>query len=206
MFNKYGNFYNYNEFCYHYEVNLPVTCFNGIRRSILVYYSKLSELRCHLNTPFLPRTIKTMKRCDKGTKEFYNIFIRQIKPNTNYITKWKTDLNVLDDNNDNQLIKSISYVFKITSDTTGTLRWFQYRISHRILATNDFLYKIHINNSNLCTLCNTETEKIMHLFVDCECVEIIWNMLENWLYDKCDFLLNYNKREILEISLWQKIP
>ena len=37
----------------------------------------------------------------------------------------------------------------------------------------------------------------MHLFVDCECVEIIWNMLENWLYDKCGFLLNYNKREIL---------
>ena len=95
MFNEYGNFYNYNEFCYYYEVNLPVTCFYGIRRSILVYYSKLLELRCHLNTPFLPRTIKTMKRCDKGTKEFYNIFIRQIKPNTNYFTKWKTDLNVL---------------------------------------------------------------------------------------------------------------
>ena len=37
----------------------------------------------------------------------------------------------------------------------------------------------------------------MHLFVDCECVEIIWNMLENWLYDKYSFLLNYNKREIL---------
>ena len=104
-------------------------------------------------------------------------------------------MNVLDDNNDNQLIKSMLYVFKITSDTT--LRWFQYRISHRILATNDFLYKIHIKDSNLCTLCNTETEQIMNLFVDCECVEIIWNMLENWLYDKCGFLLNYNKREIL---------
>ena len=63
-----------------------------------------------------------MARCDKCTKEFYNIFIQQIKPNTNYITKWETDLQFLDDNDDNQLIKSMSYILKITSDTT--LRWF----------------------------------------------------------------------------------
>ena len=81
MFNEYGNLYNCNEFCNQYDVNLPVTCFYGIRRSILVYYSKLSEIRCNLNTPFLQ--------------------IQQIKHNTNYITKWMTDLQLLDNNDDN---------------------------------------------------------------------------------------------------------
>ena len=60
----------------------------------------------------------------KGTEEFYNIFI---KHNTNNIAKWEADLQLLDDNDDNQLIKSMSFVFEITSDTP--LRWFQYKKS-----------------------------------------------------------------------------
>ena len=36
------------------------------------------------------------------------------------------------------------------------LHWFQYRILHRILATNDLLTKMNIKQNNLCTFCNEE--------------------------------------------------
>ena len=44
------------------------------------------------------------------------------------------------------------------------LHWFQYRIVHRILATNDLLVKMNIKQNNLCTFCNEEIEKLEHYF------------------------------------------
>ena len=92
-------------------------------------------------------------------------------------------------------MKYITNAFEYTNDTT--LRCFQYRISHRILATNGYLFKIKIKDSKLCTFCNIEPESSIHLFVECEHVENVWHMLENWILDTCGFLLNYNKTEIL---------
>ena len=91
------------------------------------------------------------------------------------------------------MLKYITNVFQYTNDTT--LRWYQYRISHRILATNDYLFKI--KDSKLCTFCNIEPESLINLFVECEHVENIWHMLENWILVTCGFLSNYNKSEIL---------
>ena len=48
-----------------------------------------------------------------------------------------------------------------------TLLWFQYRILHRIITTNTFLYKIKYIESNICDLCNSEPETLEHLFFDC---------------------------------------
>ena len=53
--------------------------------------------------------------------------------------------------NNNFMMKYITNAFQYTDDTT--LRWFQYRISHRILATNEYLFKIKIKDSKLCTFC-----------------------------------------------------
>ena len=39
----------------------------------------------------------------------------------------------------------------LSTDTCISLRWFQYRIIHRIYGTYSFLYKIRVINSNLCT-------------------------------------------------------
>ena len=43
-----------------------------------------------------------------------------------------------------------------TSDTR--LKWFQYRILHRVLTTNDYLYKRKVIDSDRCTFCKTEKE------------------------------------------------
>ena len=40
----------------------------------------------------------------------------------------------------------------------------QYQILHRIIPTNDYLYKLKKVNSPLCTFCKTEIENTDHLF------------------------------------------
>jgi len=56
---------------------------------------------------------------------------------------------------------------------TNFLRWFQLRILHNILATNNFLYKIKILNSEKCTFCNNFRETIDHLFWKCEIKDML---------------------------------
>ena len=61
------------------------------------------------------------------------------------------------------------------------LRWFQLRILHNILATNNFLYKIKILNFEKCTFCNNFPETIDHLFWKCEIVQIFHNKIKDIL-------------------------
>ena len=86
-------------------------------------------------------------------------------------------------------------VFKTTKDVT--LRWFQYRIVHRILATNSFLTKIKILNNPLCTFCKQVEETLPHIFCECEYVERLWVMLENWIFTKTTVYINFSKQDIL---------
>ena len=69
-------------------------------------------------------------------------------------------------------MKHITNAFQYTNDTI--LRWFQNKISHRILATNEYLLKIKIKDSKLCTFCYIVPESLIHLFVDCLQVENVW--------------------------------
>ena len=107
------------------------------------------------------------------------------------MNKWKTDLNIRDNLQTDNIH---SLVFKCTGDVT--IRWFQYRIVHRILATNKFLYNIKIIQSPLCSFCKNEEETLLHLFIGCDLVNDIWNQLEMWIYEKTGILLNYSKKEI----------
>ena len=35
------------------------------------------------------------------------------------------------------------------------------------------------------------------IFISCELVDNIWTLLEQWIYEKCGFLLHYSKLELL---------
>ena len=73
------------------------------------------------------------------------------------------------------------------------LHWFQYRILHRILATNDLLLKCGIKQDNLYTFCQRVPEKIEHLFWYCNIVMEFWENIENWIYEKNQYLANIDK-------------
>ena len=65
--------------------------------------------------------------------------------------------------------------FKVTKETK--LQEFQWKISHNILYTNHVLFRMNPPRvkSNQCTFCGKADETIIHLFVECEFSQSIWN-------------------------------
>ena len=60
-------------------------------------------------------------------------------------------------------------------------RNFQFKILHRIIATNDFLYKVDIVDNNLCTFCDLEIETLEHLFYHCNIIKDFWKNVFEWI-------------------------
>ena len=62
---------------------------------------------------------------------------------------------------------------KATSE--AKLRWFQFRIIHRILPTKRYLNVRKVIDSAECSFCGNEEETIEHLFWNCDIVTRFWN-------------------------------
>ena len=60
------------------------------------------------------------------------------------------------------------------------LRNFQFKFLHRRIATNSFLFKIKLSESNLCCFCQTEQETLLHLFWECPITEAFWNSVQQF--------------------------
>ena len=97
---------------------------------------------------------------DKKNKfSVYSKFINDLQYKQKYKDKWNTTLNV---NLSDQEWKMINILpFRITKD--ASLRWLQYRIIHRCIATNDMLSNFNLVESSLCTFCSEHTETIIEL-------------------------------------------
>ena len=57
------------------------------------------------------------------------------------------------------------YLFLLQKDTK--LQDFQYKLIHRILITNSFLYKCGLKETELCTFCTETKESLVHIFGEC---------------------------------------
>lgn len=76
-----------------------------------------------------------------------------------------------------------SLIYKCTSDIR--LRWFQFRFTHHILATNVlFFQKTGIKGTSICTFCNNEEETLLPLYYECKTIPRIWLLVEQWIYEK----------------------
>ena len=107
--------------------------------------------------------------------------------------RWNKDLNTFI--NDEQW----SLIFKISFKTVydNSLLWFQLKILYRILGTNKYLYKIGLSESPVCRRCNELPESIVHLFAQCKDARTFWNLLENLIFDKTNFRINFNDFNII---------
>ena len=76
--------------------------------------------------------------------------------------------------------------FKCTKITKLII--FQFKLLHGRLATNSFLKKIGIKESDLCTFCKTEAESLIHLFWSCDVTSFFWQEFKQWK------TTNYNQR------------
>ena len=77
-------------------------------------------------------------------------------------TKWERVFN-FDDYEWEQI-----YICPFITTKCSKMLWLQYRINHRILATNNFLNKIGLSENFNCSFCERERETLEHLFWECD--------------------------------------
>ena len=149
----------------------------------------------HLNIlkRIIPKQIQAITQNIKGCHHIYEILISNNKHPTSE-DKWKHEL-LLPDSFEWKKVYTI--VNKITSDTN--LRFFQYKLINRILATNTFLTKIGIKDDNTCSFCRENNETLVHLFYDCQYVSQFWQTLKTYIKTKCPNTGDYelSKEEVL---------
>ena len=128
----------------------------------------------------------------KNKSSVYSKFINDLQYKQKYKDKWNTTLSV---NLSDQEWKMINILpFRITKDTL--LRWLQYRIIHRCIATNDILSKFNLVESSVCTFCSEQTETINHLFFQSIYADFFWKELELWLLQNFNIELAFENKDI----------
>ena len=72
------------------------------------------------------------------------------------------------------------------------LKWFQFRLLHRSLATNIVLKEMDIAPDVLCNFCNLERDFcIQNSMWRCQHVKLLWNKLEEFNCDHCNNVHNF---------------
>ena len=158
-----------------FSINIPFTTYFSIIRQIKIICKNVDESKTY--GPCIPNFLSLIMADIKGSKRIYNRLNTSGGKFKNEI-KWENTLNLSNFSN-KYWQRHYIIPFKVTNDTK--LQWLQYRIFHRILATNSYLLKINYIDSELCTFCNTESETIIHLFWECQYVHIIWVEFIRWV-------------------------
>ena len=93
------------------------------------------------------------------------------------VCKWKNELLTPDDD---AFLNKIFNLPKMCNRDTW-MQMFQYKILHRIVATNSKLFLYKIFDSPLCSYCTSDSETILHLFCECDLTTGVWQEIINWL-------------------------
>ena len=134
------------------------------------------------------KDIKAILRCEKFSNLKDNDFKAKIK--------YSNLLNGIQ----NETWQNI-FILLINLHCNNKICEMQFKILHRIIGVNNFLFKIRKVDSPRCDYCEIYNETIEHLFFDCFSVKTFWlNLIESWnnfsgsqySISKKDALLGYN--------------
>ena len=154
--------------------------------------------------PHVPLCTKLLLNSCSGSKTIYRVFQKNQTVTFNNELKWNSDLLL---ENDNNLWKTFYRVcFHCIED--NNLKWFQYRVLHRILGVRQILFKVKISDSDTCRLCGEYSETIMHLFSDCTKSTALWQNIASWINSSIKVNINLTKIEKilgyteLDLNFW----
>ena len=161
-------FLSHLEFKTMYEIDtLFLSYFSLI--SCLIKLQKQIKPSLNSTTSQKSNMIKNLVSGQYSTKSLYKAFLKEkcTQP-LNTQKKWENDCNLtkLDETTWEKIyLKSFLYT------KSYKLSYFQFKLLHRRIPTNKFLYTIKIKDNNLCTFFKTDIETIVHIFWTCEIVQ-----------------------------------
>ena len=146
-----------------------------LKRSIPPKHS-IRNIEHDLSDPWCQEHILIILGDNKSNQLIKKTFLDQ-KSLPRVTEKWKSSLLIPEDDNFWNRIFGLPKL--INQDIW--MQMFQYKILHRILATEKKLFTYNIKNSPLCRYCKKEEESIEHLFCECDLSTAIWPEVTNWL-------------------------
>ena len=109
---------------------------------------------------------------------FYNLYLENIKKSPfRSQNKWAQELWVQ--------INYWGFIYSspLRATRNTKLQNLQFKFSHRTTATNSFLFKCGLKETELCTFCTETKESLLNLFWECTYCKNVWfslvNVLEN---------------------------
>ena len=128
-----------------------------------------------------------MKSIEKPTKYFYRILIAKIAEKTlKGQNKWKLFLGK--EVSEEEWENVYSSTLYLLNDTQ--LQFFQFKINHRIIFTNNLLMKCKLSETTLWTFCNDAIEQIENIFWECQYAKHIWISLASYLQKSLNLKLD----------------
>ena len=168
----------------------------NLRTNFLEYGSfciKINEYLGHkdqpMTNPIEPQNsyLNVILNMDKkGVSNIYRVMLgknHNILENLSQKWREKTELELTSF----LLSKSFRFIPKID---VIYLRYIQFRTLHRRFFTTNVLCKIGIKDTNICNICNIESDSNEHMLLYCEKTDTLWKQTENWL--KTIGLIDYN--------------
>ena len=77
----------------------------------------------------------------------------------------------------NDINWNTSYMSAYNCTKSTKLREFQFKLLHRRIQTSDFLARIVIKESPICSFCNEDPESLHHLLWSCSKTKLFWDRL-----------------------------
>jgi hypothetical protein len=181
-----GDFLSLQDLNNKYMVNCTFMDHMRIRQAIpgawrqIITSNKLLHLRQHIAKPIFIRDAKGT--CDvlaTNTKKIYWLFLNKYFPNKSptCIGRWES-LYEIDPN-----IWPSLFLAPFTSCRETYLQSFQFRIIHRILPCNEWLFIRKVVTSNICSyeFCKEKNiDTIRHYLITCPPVTIFWENFVRW--------------------------
>ena len=74
---------------------------------------------------------------------------------------------------------------------------FQVKIIHNILPTQSSLFRARITDTDVCPLCNLESQSLKHILITCSVSSSFWTCFSNWCHEKFNHKLPLSESTIL---------
>lgn len=145
------------------------------------YKDKPFEVKegCHILLNYQLKGIQKLK-----CKDFYWAIIAKNKTEPTCIGKWEEAYPNFKNVNSEVWPRIFMTPFRTTRETA--LQSFQYRLIHRIIPTNKWLFEKQLRDNNICKFCNN-VDTITHFFITCNKTDQFWTYFYNWWHRTTQF-------------------
>ena len=178
-----GVFLSHSQIQLKFNINCNFLQVLQIRQSIPIHWRNVIADGKGKTPPLLDNSIQIMDKMVKveglTSKLFYLLLVSKKFREPQCKTKWCEYFPLFKCVDNSVWERIFEMPFLVTRETK--LQSFQYRLVHRIIPCNKWLYNISIRETSKCTFCDNE-DTIIHYFLKCPNTNLFWKCFYNWWY------------------------